>query len=296
MSFVRDHGRYRMRGFKVLTGIVLLALSLGAWAAQPWLTLPPIPALPRPAHSGTVPVNGIDLWYAEYGQGTPVILLHGGFGHAAWWGLQIPALAKHYRVIAVDSRGQGRSSHDPNAAMSYRLMASDVLALMDRLHIRKAAIVGWSDGAIIGLEMAIHHPERLTKVFAFGANTDPSGYHNAKERSPAQNAVVDDYSRLMRSGYLKLSPTPDDFDAFHRKMNTLWNTKPQISAKQLQGIRVPVWIVDGDHDEIIKRENVDFQFKQIPGARELIVPGASHFAFLQQPEAMNAALLRFMAQ
>lgn len=304
-----------MHGFKSLAGIVLLCAFVAACAstgtnasadihapagtgspsATPWLVLPPIPALPKPDHSGYAAVNGIKLWYAEYGHGAPVILIPGGFGFAAWWGHQIPVLAKHYRVIAIDSRGQGRSSHDPAAQITYRLMASDVLGLMDHLHIRKSALVGWSDGAIIGLELAIHHPERLTKLFAFGANTDPSGYHNSRERSPAQNAVVDGYSRLMRSGFLELSPTPGDFDAFHRKMSDLWNTHPRITAAQLQGIRVPTWIVDGDHDEIIKRGNIDFQFSQIPDARELIVPGASHFAFLQQPQAMDAALLDFMA-
>lgn len=284
-----------MRGFKLGVGIVLLCASAVAWAVYPWLELPPIPDLPKPDRSGTAPVNGIQLWYAEYGRGEPVILVHGGLADAAWWGLQIPALAKHYRVIAVDSRGQGRSTHDPDATMTYRLMASDVLALMDYLHIPKAALVGWSDGAIIGLEIAVHRPERLTKLFAFGANTDPSGYHNSKERSPAQDAVVAAYSRLMRTGYQRLSPTPGDFEAFHHKMSELWNTAPHITAKQLQSVRVPTWIVDGDHDEIIRRENIDYQFSQIPGARELIVPGTSHFAFLQNPQALNAALLRFMA-
>ncbi|MGH8126325.1 MAG: alpha/beta fold hydrolase [Rhodanobacteraceae bacterium] len=304
-----------MNGFKSLAGIALSCAfvaacastgthtspgitpsgSTGSSLAAPWLVLPPIPELPKPDHSGYASVNGIKLRYAEYGHGAPVILIPGGFGFAAWWGNQIPALAKHYRVIAIDSRGQGRSSHDPDAKITYRLMASDVLGLMDHLHIRKTALVGWSDGSIIGLELAIHHPERLTKLFAFGANTDPSGYHNSRERSEAQNAVVDDYSRLMRSGFLKLSPTPRDFEAFHRKMSNLWNTSPHISAAQLQAIRVPTWIVDGDHDEIIKRKNIDYQFSQIPDARELIIPGASHFAFLQQPQTMNAALLDFMA-
>lgn len=284
-----------MRGFKWLAGIVLLCASTGAGAVYPWLVLPPVPALPVPAHSGTVPVNGIQLWYAEYGHGKPIVLLHGGLADAAWWGRQIPALAKHYRVIAVDSRGQGRSSHDPEAKLTYRLMAEDVLALMDHLHIRKAAVAGWSDGAITGLEIAIHHPQRLTKLFAFGANTDPSGYRNASGRDAAQNAVMAQYLRLMKIGYEKLSPTPQDYPAFYRKMNDLWDHYPQITAGQLQGIRVPTWIVDGDHDEIIRRKNIDFQFRNIPGARELIVPGVSHFAFLQQPEVMNAALLRFMA-
>ncbi|HET7268669.1 MAG TPA: alpha/beta hydrolase [Oleiagrimonas sp.] len=272
-----------------------LAMAPAAFAAKPWLVLPPIPDLPAPAQSDEVHVNGIDLWYAEYGSGKPVILLHGGLGNSNWWGLQIPALAGHYRVIVIDSRGQGRSGHDPDATMTYRLMARDVLALLDHLHIDKAAIVGWSDGSITGLEMAIHHPERVSKLFAFGANTTPAGYVGSSGRSPAQQAVVDEYSRLMRSGYMKMSPTPGDYEAFHKKMSDLWNTRPNISAEQLQGITVPTWIVDGDHDEIIRRKDIDFQFHQIPGALELIIPGTSHFAFLQKPEVANAALLRFMA-
>lgn len=278
-----------------LVAIFACALAAPAWATQPWLTLPPIPALPKPAHSGTAPVNGIRIWYAEYGHGRPVILVHGGLADSAWWGLQIPALAKHYRVIVLDSRGQGRSTHDPKAHMTYELMASDVVGLMDYLHVRKAALVGWSDGAIIGLELAIHDPDRVTKVFAFGANTDPSGYVGSGARSPAQNAVVDQYSSLMQSGYEKLSPTPGDFEAFHQKMTNLWNTEPHITAQQLQAIKVPIWIVDGDHDEIIQRRDIDFQFSQIPGALELIVPGSSHFAFLQHPRELNDDLLRFMA-
>lgn len=284
---------------RCLKFVALVALSalaaLPAHATHPWLVLPPIPALPAPAASGTVAIDGIRIWYAEYGHGEPVILLHGGLADSAWWGLQIPALARHYRVIVMDSRGQGRSTHDPKAQITYRLMARDVLGLMDHLALRKAAIVGWSDGAIIGLELAIHHPLRISRVFAFGANTDPDGYHDTAERSAAQNAVVDKYVELMRSGYARLSPTPADFDAFHAKMTQLWNTEPHITAAQLQGIHVPIWIVDGDHDEIIRRENVDYQFTQIPGALELIVPGTSHFAFLQEPATMNAALLRFMA-
>ena len=285
----------RLKLIFVLLLLCVLAAPSAVLAGKPWLVLPPIPQLPAPDHSGTTHVNGIDLWYAEYGSGEPVILLHGGLGNANWWGLQIPALAEHYRVIAVDSRGQGRSGHDPDATMTYRLMAQDVLALMDHLKIAKAAIVGWSDGSITGLEMAIYHPERVSKLFAFGANTTPAGYVGSSGRSPAQQAVVDEYTRLMRSGYMKLSPTPGDYEAFHKKMSNLWNTRPNISSEQLQGITVPTWIVDGDHDEIIRRKDIDFQFRQIPGALELIIPGTSHFAFLQKPEVANAALLRFMA-
>ena len=124
--------------------------------------------------SGYAPINGIQIWYAAYGHGQPVILLHGGLGNSNYWGNQVPILAQHYRVIVMDSRGHGRSTRD-NRSYSYDLMASDVLSLMDFLKIKKVAIIGWSDGAIVGLYIAIYHPERLTKLFAYAANSDPTG-------------------------------------------------------------------------------------------------------------------------
>lgn len=155
--------------------------------AQRWEQLPPTPDLPKPERSGTVAVNGIRIWYAVFGHGSPVILVHGGFGNSNYWGLQIPVLARQHEVIALDSRGHGRSTRT-SEPITYHLMATDVLALMDALHIPNAALVGWSDGAIIGLDIAIHHPERLTKLFAFGANSDTSG---AKDAS--KNAVYRSY-------------------------------------------------------------------------------------------------------
>jgi pimeloyl-ACP methyl ester carboxylesterase len=91
---------------------------------------------------------------AIYGHGEPVILLHGGLVDSNYWGNQVPVLAKYYQVIVMDSRGHGRSSRDERP-FGYELMASDVIGLMDYLKIQKAAIVGWSDGAIIGLVIAI---------------------------------------------------------------------------------------------------------------------------------------------
>ncbi|MDR3674335.1 MAG: alpha/beta fold hydrolase, partial [Acidobacteriota bacterium] len=129
--------------------LVVLTRVLPALAQNPWKRLPPTPALPPPLHSGTAPVNGIRLWYAVFGHGAPVILLHGGMANSNYWGLQIPTLAQRFEVIVIDSRGHGRSTRTA-APITYHLMASDVVALMDALHIPKAAVVGWSDGAIIG--------------------------------------------------------------------------------------------------------------------------------------------------
>jgi pimeloyl-ACP methyl ester carboxylesterase len=169
-------------------------------------------------------------------------------------------------------------------------MASDVLALMDVLHIPKAAVVGWSDGAIIGIDIAIHHPERLTRLFAFGANSDPSGI-----KDPGRSPTFAAYVGRTTEEYKKLSPTPTEFSVFHQQLDKMWNSEPQFSDAQLRGIAVPTWIVDGDRDEIIKRENTDHMASLIPGAGELILPRASHFAFLQDPKQFNEALLHFLS-
>lgn len=169
--------------------LALLLLAPTATAAPPqWLALPPTPSLPTPKRSGLAPVNGIQIWYAVFGAGRPVILLHGGLANSNYWGNQVRALERGYQVIVMDSRGHGRSTCDAEP-YGYDLMASDVLALMGYLHVRKVAIVGWSDGAIVGLDIAIHHPEEVSKLFAFAANSDPSGVADIS-KSPVFNAYI----------------------------------------------------------------------------------------------------------
>jgi pimeloyl-ACP methyl ester carboxylesterase len=270
---------------------VLLALavfSVPATATPQWLTLPPTPTLPASAHSGMAPVNGIKIWYAEFGRGEPVILLHGGLANADYWGEQVPVLAAHYRVIVMDSRGHGRSTRNAEP-FGYDLMASDVLGLMDFLKIRKAAIVGWSDGAILGLDIAIHHPERLTKLFAFAANSDPSGVSDI-----GSSVVFNAYIARAAKEYEALSPTPHEYGAFLAQIEKMWATQPHFTAAQLESISVPVWIVDADHDEAIKRENTEFMAAHIPGAGLLLQPEVSHFSFIQDPQQFNSDVLHFL--
>jgi pimeloyl-ACP methyl ester carboxylesterase len=183
-----------MRRSALVFGLLLLATV--ARAEPPWLTLPPTPNLPTSAKSGYAPVNGIKIWYAIFGRGAPVILLHGGLANANYWGELVPALAPRYRVVVMDSRGHGRSSRDARP-FGYDLMASDVLALMDFLKIDKTPVIGWSDGAIIGLDIAIRHPERLSKLFAFAANSDPSGVKDVK--APSSPPLLPAPGRSMKS-------------------------------------------------------------------------------------------------
>jgi pimeloyl-ACP methyl ester carboxylesterase len=274
--------------FAAILGLIVAFVSTPAKAQPQWLTLPPTPGLPEATTSGTAPVNGIKIWYAMFGHGDPVILLHGGLANANYWGEQVRALQSRYQVVVMDSRGHGRSTRDATP-YGYDLMASDVVGLMDFLKLRKAAIVGWSDGAIIGLDIAMRHPERLSKLFAFAANSDPSGVADIT-KSPVFNAFI----ARAEIEYGKLSPTPNGYKSFLAQIEKMWESQPNWTAAQLKAITVSTWIVDGDHDEAIKRENTEFMAAQIPNAGLLLQPSVSHFSFIQDPRQFNADVLHFL--
>jgi pimeloyl-ACP methyl ester carboxylesterase len=258
-------------------------------AAEPWQALPPTPAPLPGLHTGHAKLDGISLFYAQTGHGSPVVVLHGGLANSDYLGNQVRALARHHRVVVVDSRRHGRSTRD-DQPFGYDLMTDDVVALIDTLKIQKADIVGWSDGAIIGLDMAMRHPDRVGRVFAFGANTQTSGLKDGFD----QNPVFAAYMARARQEYARLSPTPDQYDAFQSQIGKMWADQPNWTDAQLRSIRSTVLIVDGDHDEGIKREHTEYIAATIPGAGLLILPNVSHFAFLQDPVLFNAALLHFL--
>jgi pimeloyl-ACP methyl ester carboxylesterase len=277
---------------RLTLSLMPLLLAHGARAKQPlWLELPPTPKLPHAERSGYAPVNGIKLWYAVFGQGEPVVFLHGGLANANYWGLQVPEVARHCQVIVMDSRGHGRSTRD-DRPYGYDLMADDVVALLDFLKIKRAAVVGWSDGGILGIDLAIRYPDRVSKVFAFVANTDPSGVVDGVEKNPTFAAFI------ARAGheYVALSATPHGYDGFVDAISKMWATQPNWTAKQLAGITTPVLVVDGDHDEAIKRAHTEQIAATIPGAGLLILPETSHFSFLQDPGQFTWHILHFLGE
>ena len=278
------------RKLRIALGIALvLAVSVTAADAAPqWLSLPPTPTLPKAAQSGYAPVNGIRIWYAVFGHGQPVVMLHGGLANSNYWGRQVRALQKHYQVIVMDSRGHGRSSRNTEA-YGYDLMASDVVGLLDHLKIERAAIVGWSDGAIIGLDIAMKHPERVSKLFAFAANSDPSGVADI-----AKSDVFNAYIARAGEEYKRLSPTPNEYKTFVAGITKMWESQPHWTDADLARISVPTWIVDGDHDEAIKRDNTEFMASQIPNTGLLLQPEVSHFSFLQDPRQFTSDVLHFL--
>src|ERR1700678_827206 len=277
-----------MRRFLLAAFFVLVALP-PVIAAERWETLPPTPAPLATGRSGQAHANGIDIHYAISGHGSPVIFLHGGLANTDYWGNQAPVVARQHTVILMDSRGHGRSTRDARA-YCYDLMADDVVALMDQLKIAKADIVGWSDGGIIGIDLAMRHSDRVGKVFAFAANTVTSGVIEGVEKNPTFARYIE------RAGheYAALSATPKEYDAFVDQISKMWAEQPNWSDAQLKTINAPVLVVDGDHDEAIKREHTEYIAATIPRAGLLILPNVSHFAFLQDPKQFNFAILHFL--
>ena len=221
--------------------------------------------MPPADESGMRQVNDIEMYYALYGEGDPVLLIHGGLGHADVWGFQVPALAQAHRVIVADSRGHGRSTRSAQP-FGYELMADDYLALLDHLGIDQVALVGWSDGGIIGLDIAIRHPERLSRLFAFAANFVPEGVKPSVETDPTFNAYIERAAQ----DYARLSPTPDQFDAFVAQISEMWASQPHYTEDQLRAIPVPTTIFDGDHDEAIEPAHTAELAALIPQAKLVI--------------------------
>jgi len=280
--------------FRFLQAIVALLVATQLLTApanaqsEHWMTLPPTPSLPTPQSSGQAEVNGASIWYAVFGSGPPVVLLHGGLANSNYWGHQVPALAQKYQVIVIDSRGHGRSTRS-SAPYGYQLMASDVLGVLDKLGVQKAAVVGWSDGAIIGLSLAMNHPDRVARLFAFAANSDPSGVKDV-DKSP----VFQQFVARAEKEYAALSATPTGYKQFVAEISTMWSREPNWTKADLAKIAVPTWIVDADHDEAIERENTELMAAAIPKAGLLLQPEVSHFSMLQDPAQFTADVLRFL--
>lgn len=274
--------------------LVVLAIP-GYVVGQPttplWQTLPVEPAMPAADQSGLAPVNDIKMYYAIFNKNgkDPVFLLHGGFGSSDAWGFEVPLLSKTHMVIIVDNRGHGRSTIS-DQPFSYSLMSSDVLQLMDFLQIKKASIVGWSDGGIIGFVLAIQHPERINKLFTFGANYNSSGYK--QESSDTSTAAR--FMARAAANYRRLSPTPDNFLGLKKALGKLYSSEPNLSPTELKMIKAPTVIAFGQYEQFIKRNHFEEMAKLIPKARLVMLLNVSHGGPLQDPINFHDAVMSLL--
>jgi pimeloyl-ACP methyl ester carboxylesterase len=279
---------------RVVGAATLLLAAVTAASAAPkqrWEQLPELPTMPAATDHGAVDSHGASIYYARYGRSDApvVVLLHGGLGNSDHWANQVPALVDHFAVLVVDSRGQGRSGRT-RATLTYDLMAEDVVAVMDALKIARASIVGWSDGGEVALKLGIAHPDRVDRLFVFGANYDERG---SKPRG-SRTATFQAYADRCRADYLRLTPAPHDWSKYVDAVMPLYRAPMGFTADQLRGIQAPTIIADGDHDEVIVLDQVEEMAKLIPHAKLVVFDDASHFALWQDPVSFNRALVDFL--
>ncbi|MCA9862348.1 MAG: alpha/beta fold hydrolase [Thermomicrobiales bacterium] len=236
--------------------------------------------------------GGANLYVETHGPaaGPPVLLLHGGIGSADDWAVQVPALVEAgYRVVAMDCRARGRSTWG-EAPLTFAGMTADVLAVLDALGIAQADLIGWSDGAIIGLHLAINHRERLRKLVLYGGLARCDRAVADPVMTPGFEAAI---ARLS-SDYLRLSPQPERFSEVEAALFALYAVAPDFPDDDLRGIATPTLVLDGAEEELILPGEPERMAALIPGARLVIMPGTGHFAPFEQPEAFNRVVLEFL--
>ncbi len=237
--------------------------------------------------------HGIRMYYELHGAGPPLLLLHGGAGNGMQFEKQLPAFTPHYRCIVPDCCAQGRTSDRPGP-LTYHAMAEDMIALLDRLHVKRVDIMGWSDGGNIGLDMAMHHPDRVKHLVTFGANFQPDGL-NPQDVEWNSTATAESFGPGMKEGWTQLNPQPEHYEEAMNKIIAMWRTLPRWSLADLHTIRAKCLICAGDHD-LIRRDHTEQLAHAIPGAEMWIVPNASHSAMIERWDVVNPRVLEFFAK
>ncbi|OXA86548.1 alpha/beta fold hydrolase [Flavobacterium hercynium] len=254
--------------------LLLLLLNIGNIAAQS----APVKYGDNKEAGHFKQINGIQMYYEVYGSGKPLVLLHGNGGSIRSQGNRIEYFKQFFQVIAIDSRAHGKSVDNSPTPLTYKQMANDVSTLLDSLQIKNAYIWGQSDGGILGLLLAINHPDKTERVAVFGANT-----------VPGKKAVYDEIDKLVVDT-LKATKDPHT-----KKLYTLLDKEPNITDKDLQKIKCPILVMTGDRDAIRLEHSIRI-FNNIPNSNLFVMPGATHFGSYEKPELFNLVLLNFFNQ
>lgn len=245
-------------------------------------------------------INGVELYYEIHGSGTPVVLLHGGYVDSDMWRLETAMLSRHFKVIEIDNRGHGRST-DADVPITYELMTSDTLALLDQLNISSAHFVGWSDGAVIAAQIAAFHPERMDKLIligaAFGNDTYIPTFSKVLNSEPLFTRFTDLTFGLK---YKVVSPTPKHWPILRDKVLKLWKTPCYLPTTPGQDCLAPLNSINSDtlvmvgSNEIIKFEHTQKIVAEIAGAKLEVVRFAGHALPEIRPIKTGNLILNFI--
>jgi pimeloyl-ACP methyl ester carboxylesterase len=238
----------------------------------------------NPAAAGTFTHDGVALYYEVYGDGEPLLVVHGNGGSIADVAAQIAHFRRGYRVIAMDSRDQGRSS-DSEGPLTYEKMTDDLAALIDHLGVQPVNVIGWSDGGIEALLLGIRHPAKVKKLVAMAANLNPS-----------EDALHPDTVALIEKLVAEMPATDRETPRGRRelKVTAMMLAEPHIAAEDLAAIAAPTLVVAGDHDLVLDQHTVEI-FQHIPNSQLAILPNATHLVPFDDPGTFNAVVERFLA-
>lgn len=226
-----------------------------------------------------VDVNGVKLYYEIYGEGEPVLMIHGNGGSFICFANQVVDFSKYFKVILVDCRGRGNSSYQKGVELTFDLQVEDISLFLEKLNIPKTNIVGWSDGGIIGLLLAIKHPEKVDKLVTSGANIFPDG---ALHQEDLKKWTADlEQNNKNHENDLAID------------LNNLDYKYPNLKFTDLNVIKSKALIMAGDHDEI-KLEHTLKIFESIPDAQLAILPNSSHFLPEKSTKLFNEIVLDFL--
>ncbi|QXV66153.1 alpha/beta fold hydrolase [Mucilaginibacter sp. 21P] len=234
------------------------------------------------AASGTVKLKDATLYYETYGQGEPLLLLHGN-GHEIYaFNFQIKDLAKKFKVIAVDTRGHGKSTDESTGALTYDLFAEDMKQLLDSLHIKKTNILGWSDGGNTGLIMAVKYPQYVNKLAVMGANLFPT-----------TDALPDTVLNEVKQRIAYYKNKTDKASQIKLRLTTLLLQEPHLTFNDIHKIKSPVLVMAGEHDLILEKHTRAIA-QNIPNSKLIIFKGASHYAPFEIPKVFTETVVAFM--
>src|SRR4051794_40392098 len=247
--------------------------------------------------SGYADVNGLHMYYEVQGEGSPLVLLHGGMLSIDlnFAGL-IPELVTRHRVIGVEMQGHGRTA-DIDREITPAALASDVVGLLDHLGIDRAHVLGHSMGAAVALELAVSYPDRVRRVVAISASVRPDGMHEdladpskhaTSPRMPTQQDFAD-----FTAEYKRLSPHPDHFDDFLARLSASNADLKGWSDEQLASVSAPVLVVQGDRD-FTTNEHAALMQQLIPGSQLAILPNTTHMQATRRPQLLLPMLDDFL--
>jgi pimeloyl-ACP methyl ester carboxylesterase len=231
-----------------------------------------------------VKLKDATLYYETYGTGEPLLLLHGNSQSIYAFAKQIPDLAKKYKVIAVDTRGQGRSIDESQGPLSYDQFAEDMKQLLDSLHISKANVLGWSDGGNTALIMAIKYPSYISKLAVTGAVLYPTADAVDASTLTAVKKAIDDIGNPTNAKLVT-----------QKRLFIMLLAEPHIKVESLKTINAPTLVMAGERD-MIKEKNTRLIAKNIANSKLVIFKGATHYVPVEKVAAFNQTVLQFFDQ